>query len=89
MNYIFAGTELHRYHHSGDPREAKNFAVVLSLLDVVFGTFVYQPGQVPARLGVARPDDYPQSREFWKTMLIPLRRQGYGGPTPPPTPVHR
>ena len=89
LNYLFAGTELHRYHHSGDPREAKNFAVVLSLLDVVFGTFVYQPGQVPARLGVARPDDYPQSHEFWKTMLIPLRRQGYGGPTPPPTPVHR
>lgn len=25
FNYLFAGTELHRYHHSGDPREAKNF----------------------------------------------------------------
>ena len=48
FNYLFAGTELHRYHHSGDPREAKNFATALSLLDVVFGTFVYRPGQLPA-----------------------------------------
>jgi sterol desaturase/sphingolipid hydroxylase (fatty acid hydroxylase superfamily) len=80
FNYLFAGTELHRYHHSGDPTEAKNFAVALSLLDVLFGTLVYRPGEVPKRLGVARPDAYPQSREFWKTMLIPLRRGGYGGP---------
>jgi sterol desaturase/sphingolipid hydroxylase (fatty acid hydroxylase superfamily) len=76
-NYVLTGTELHRYHHSGDPAEAKNFAVALSLLDVVFGTFVYRPGEVPARLGVARPNDYPQSHEFWKTMMIPLRTDGY------------
>jgi sterol desaturase/sphingolipid hydroxylase (fatty acid hydroxylase superfamily) len=80
FNYVFAGTELHRYHHSGDPTEAKNFAVALSLIDVLFATLVYRPGRVPARLGVARPNDYPQSREFWKAMLIPLRRRGYGGP---------
>ncbi len=76
-NYLLTGTELHRYHHSGDPGEAKNFAVAVSLLDVLFGTFVYRPGEVPARLGVARPDDYPKSHEFWKTMLIPLRLRGY------------
>jgi sterol desaturase/sphingolipid hydroxylase (fatty acid hydroxylase superfamily) len=80
FNYVFAGTELHRYHHSGDPSEAKNFAVALSLIDVLFGTLIYRPGDVPQRLGVARPNDYPQSHEFWKTMRIPLRRDGYGGP---------
>lgn len=80
FNYVFAGTELHRYHHSGDPAEAKNFAVTLSLLDVLFGTFVYRPGEVPKRLGVAHPEAYPEAREFWKTMAIPLRRSGYGGP---------
>jgi len=80
FNYVFMGTELHRYHHSGDASEAKNFATALSLLDVVFGTLIYRPGEAPKRLGVARQADYPQSREFWKTMLIPLRRRGYGGP---------
>ncbi len=79
FNYVFAGTELHRYHHSGDPGEAKNFATTLSLLDVLFGTLIYRPGDAPRRLGVARPDDYPLSHEFCKSMLIPLRRQGYGG----------
>jgi len=80
FNYVFMGTELHRYHHSGDASEAKNFATALSLLDVVFGTLIYRPGEAPKQLGVARQADYPQSREFWKTMLIPLRRRGYGGP---------
>ncbi len=78
-NYVLVGTELHRYHHSGDPSEGKNFAVALSLLDVLFGTFVYRPTQVPARLGVANPDDYPKSHEFWKTMMIPLRRNPHRG----------
>jgi len=77
FNYLFTGTELHRYHHSGNPLEAKNYAAALSLLDVVFGTLVYRPGTQPVRLGVARPNDYPESHEFWKTMLIPLRRRGY------------
>lgn len=74
FNYLFAGTELHRYHHSGNAEEAKNFAVALSLLDVVFGTLVYRPGQAPARLGVASPNNYPQSQEFWRAMMLPLRR---------------
>ncbi|MFM9863372.1 MAG: sterol desaturase family protein [Micropepsaceae bacterium] len=73
FNYLFAGTELHRFHHSADIAEGKNFAVVLSLLDVIFGTFVYRPGVVPARLGVAEPDAYPQSREVLRVMMIPFR----------------
>ena len=79
MNYVFTGTELHRFHHSGDPVEAKNYATALSLLDWLFGTLYYRPGELPARLGVAQPDRYPQAREFWKVMRIPLLRHGYGG----------
>jgi sterol desaturase/sphingolipid hydroxylase (fatty acid hydroxylase superfamily) len=73
FNYVFAGTELHRYHHSADVAEAKNFAVALSFIDVIFGTFVYRPGVPPAQLGVAEPDRYPQSRELWRVMMIPFR----------------
>ena len=72
-NYIFAGTELHRFHHSADIAEGKNFAVALSVLDVIFGTFVYRPGAAPARLGVAELEAYPQSREVTRVMMIPFR----------------
>lgn len=74
FNYMFAGTELHRYHHSADLSEAQNYAVTLSLLDVVFGTFVYRPGEKPERLGVIEPDRYPPSSAFWRVMLLPFRQ---------------
>ncbi len=74
FNYIFAGTELHRFHHSADVAEGKNFAVTLSLLDVMFGTLVYRPGELPRGLGVADPSAYPRSAQFWQVMLIPLRK---------------
>jgi sterol desaturase/sphingolipid hydroxylase (fatty acid hydroxylase superfamily) len=74
FNYIFSGTELHRCHHSADISEAQNYAVTLSLLDVVFGTFVYHPARPPAFLGVAEPNLYPRSNQFWRVMLIPLMR---------------
>ncbi len=72
FNYLFVGPELHRYHHSADLREAQNYAVVLSLIDVLFGTFVYKPGRLPERIGVADPADYPRSVEVWKIMLLPF-----------------
>ena len=77
FNYLFTGAELHRYHHSADPREAQNHAVTLSLLDVLFGTFVYRPGAPPEALGIAHPERYPRAEAFWQNMLIPLRRKGY------------
>lgn len=74
FNYVFAGTELHRYHHSADVGEAQNYAVTFSLLDVLFGTFVYRPGTAPVLLGVAQPERYPRAYQFWRVMLLPLRR---------------
>jgi sterol desaturase/sphingolipid hydroxylase (fatty acid hydroxylase superfamily) len=74
FNYLFAGTELHRYHHSADVTEWKNYAVVFSVIDVIFGTLVYRPDRPPARLGVANHDAYPRSSQFWRVMLLPFRR---------------
>jgi sterol desaturase/sphingolipid hydroxylase (fatty acid hydroxylase superfamily) len=79
FNYIFVGPELHRYHHSATLEEAENYAVVLSLIDILFGTFVYRPGRLPERIGVADPAGYPRSGEVWKIMLLPfLPRIGRG-----------
>ena len=72
LNYLFMGTELHRYHHSTDPREGKNYASTVSLWDILFGTFYYRPHENPRRLGVAEPEHYPQDRELLKVLAVPF-----------------
>jgi sterol desaturase/sphingolipid hydroxylase (fatty acid hydroxylase superfamily) len=78
LNYLFVGTELHRTHHGARSAEAKNYAVVCSLLDLAFGTFVYRPGQLPERLGVEDPAAYPRSNQFWRVMALPFVQHGKG-----------
>src|SRR5207247_10960014 len=75
FNYLLVGTELHRFHHSANLSESKNYAVTLSFLDVVFGTFYYRPGSLPERLGVVDPSAYPNSEEFWKVMKLPFEAE--------------
>lgn len=82
FNYLFVGTELHRVHHSARSGEAQNYAVVCSLLDVLFGTFVYRPGHPPERLGVEDPGAYPRSDQFWRVMALPFVAQGKGAASP-------
>ena len=72
FNYLFVGTELHRYHHSANLSESKNYAATLSILDLAFGTFYYRPGRVPERLGVLDPSAYPDSNKLWKVMKVPF-----------------
>ncbi|VAW46331.1 Fatty acid hydroxylase family (carotene hydroxylase/sterol desaturase) [hydrothermal vent metagenome] len=72
LNYIFIGTELHRYHHSADTVEAKNYGSVISFWDIVFGTFYYKPDSVPYRLGVNNIDIYPESTELFKVLKLPF-----------------
>lgn len=73
LNYIFVGTELHRFHHSADINESKNYGQIISIWDIVFGTFVYRPGVHPERLGVAEPTEYPQSQQYWRVFMFPFR----------------
>jgi sterol desaturase/sphingolipid hydroxylase (fatty acid hydroxylase superfamily) len=72
LNYIFVGTELHRFHHSADLDESKNYSSFLIFWDLLFGTFVYKPGVNPARLGVVEPCDYPASNEALKVLALPF-----------------
>jgi len=73
LNYLLVGTELHRYHHSTDLHEAKNYGVLTPFWDLVFGTFRYEPSRVPQTLGVAEPAEYPRSNELGKVLLLPFR----------------
>lgn len=54
LKYIIGNPQLHRFHHSTDMKQAKNFCGRLPLWDIVFGTFYYQPDQDgPKEVGLA------------------------------------
>ena len=72
FNYLFIGTELHRYHHSARVDEAKNYGTVLPLWDLVFGTFLYRPEMPPARLGLDGADEPPPSQNFLQVLTLPF-----------------
>ncbi|MBD1544868.1 sterol desaturase family protein [Roseibium aggregatum] len=73
-NYLFIGPETHRYHHSADVAEAKNYGAVISLWDQLFGTFIYRPGATPEELGTDPAAGLP---DYWKVLSVlalPMRR---------------
>jgi sterol desaturase/sphingolipid hydroxylase (fatty acid hydroxylase superfamily) len=73
LNYIFIGTESHRFHHSADVREAKNFGNTLAIWDLVFGTFLYRPGMAPAKLGLEHGEGVPRSEQVFPVLALPFR----------------
>jgi sterol desaturase/sphingolipid hydroxylase (fatty acid hydroxylase superfamily) len=79
LNYLLVGTELHRYHHSADPAEAKNFGAVVSVWDQLFGTFVYRPAEAPRALGIDDPAQYPADTQLLSVLALPLRRSPASG----------
>ncbi len=72
LNYIFIGTETHRYHHSANIDEAKNFGNTLAIWDIVFGTFYYKPNQIPQQLGIIENESYPDTNEILKVITLPF-----------------
>ena len=72
LNYVFIGTELHRFHHSNKMEEAKNFGAVLSIWDIVFGTFYYKKKKLPTELGVVNPEKYPGSKDIVRVLIFPF-----------------
>lgn len=74
MNYLFVGPELHRYHHSANVNEAKNYGATLSIYDQLFGTFVYHPGVPPRELGVDPQSGLPAYERYFEVLALPFRR---------------
>jgi sterol desaturase/sphingolipid hydroxylase (fatty acid hydroxylase superfamily) len=73
-NYIFVGPEVHRYHHSANMDEARNYGATLTLWDQIFGTFTYQPGCAPQELGVSEEANLPAYQQIPAVMALPFRR---------------
>jgi sterol desaturase/sphingolipid hydroxylase (fatty acid hydroxylase superfamily) len=74
LNYIFVGPEAHRFHHSTETGEAKNYGAVLMVFDLLFGTFVYRPGSHPQTVGVVDQQTYPDSKHVGAVLALPFRK---------------
>lgn len=76
LRFVFATPEVHRWHHSTDPREGNsNYGAVLSAWDLLFGTFFF-----PADRGFTGPvglHDLPRfPRGYLGQLLSPFRWPG-------------
>ncbi|MDX2165947.1 MAG: sterol desaturase family protein [Deltaproteobacteria bacterium] len=73
LRYVFSTPELHRWHHSPDPREGNtNYGAVLSCWDVLFGTFFYPADRrFRGPVGIADAPNFP--RHLGGQLLSPFR----------------
>ncbi len=76
LGHFIMGPAHHRLHHSTAMEEAGNFAAVLTVWDVVFGTFVYEPGRAPESVGVVKPETFPPPMNLLRNQLHPFVDQG-------------
>lgn len=72
FNRLFIGTELHRFHHSANLDDAKNYAATVSIWDQLFGTFRL-PSAAPQKLGVDDRAHYPADRQWAKLLALPFK----------------
>jgi len=60
LNYVFNSPEQHWWHHdTGDKGQHSNYGSVLSIWDILFGTFYYRPGEWPTEIGVKGIENFP------------------------------
>lgn len=74
LNWILAGGELHRWHHSSDIRHTNsNYGNNLIIFDVLFGTRCLPDTEQDVKaLGLGEDDAlFPQT--WWRQLLVPFR----------------
>jgi sterol desaturase/sphingolipid hydroxylase (fatty acid hydroxylase superfamily) len=75
LRTIIATPVFHRWHHSRD-REAldKNFAGLLPLWDILFGTYYMPKDRHPRNFGISEPMPKSYLSQFWEPFAWILRR---------------
>jgi len=75
LRYVIASPAFHRWHHSRE-REAwdKNFAGLLPLWDLLFGTFYMPRGRYPENFGICEPMPKGFLGQLWEPFVWLLRR---------------
>ncbi|PJZ70241.1 hypothetical protein CH373_12515 [Leptospira perolatii] len=67
LKYILGTPRLHHWHHDLDKNSSCNFANLMPMMDVLFGTF-YDPGKMPEKYGI----DDPIPRNYFSQIFFPL-----------------
>jgi sterol desaturase/sphingolipid hydroxylase (fatty acid hydroxylase superfamily) len=82
LGYVFNSPRMHLWHHdrSDEGGTAKNFGIVLSVWDFLFGTAYWPRGRTPAALGY--PGDAEMPRDLPRQLVFPLLRTAVNE-TPP------
>jgi sterol desaturase/sphingolipid hydroxylase (fatty acid hydroxylase superfamily) len=75
LGHVFNSPRMHLWHHdvSSEGGTAKNFGIVLSLWDFVFGTAYWPPDRSPERLGYPGMEEMPGS--FLGQVVWPISRR--------------
>jgi sterol desaturase/sphingolipid hydroxylase (fatty acid hydroxylase superfamily) len=75
LRSVIATPVFHRWHHSRD-REAwdKNFAGLLPLWDILFGTYYMPKGRYPENFGICEPMPKDYLGQLWEPFAWILRR---------------
>ncbi|MCA8954865.1 MAG: sterol desaturase family protein [Planctomycetes bacterium] len=73
LRFVFNSPRMHQWHHdaSAEGGVAKNFGIVLSVWDWLFGTAYWPRDREPERLGYPGDEEMPQ--HFGGQMVWPLR----------------
>ena len=74
LAYVFNSPRMHMWHHdsSSEGGPAKNFGIVFSAWDWLFGTVYWPRERVPERIGY--PEDEEMPRDFLRQLAFPLLR---------------
>ena len=70
VNYVLVGPEAHRWHHHQNSAQAKNYANVFAVWDLLFGTFNL-PRPFDGRVGLEHLPDFPRSRTRQALLVFP------------------
>jgi len=81
LGYLFNSPRMHLWHHdaSDEGGTAKNYGIVLSVWDFLFGTAYWPRDRAPERIGY--PNDEEMPRMLPLQLVFPLARS-QGGPKP-------
>lgn len=75
LAFVFNSPRMHLWHHdrSNEGGTAKNFGIVLSIWDWIFGTAYWPRERAPASIGYAGDSEMP--RDFARQELFPITRR--------------
>ncbi len=75
LGYVFNSPRMHMWHHdtSAEGGVSKNYGIVFSLWDYLFGTAYWPRERAPKRLGY--PGDAEMPQQIWRQLTFPFARK--------------